>query len=65
MMLMVWRGYIMMTKSTTIKSYDIRAVLIGGRVAHDFEVVIQKVGTLYVSLICNRVNLVGLFMPHF
>lgn len=46
------------------KRPNIKALLVGARVAHNLEVVVLSVGTLRVSFISIRVRLVSSFMQH-
>lgn len=52
----------MSPKGETIKGIYIRVVSVGDVVAHGLEVVVLRVGTLYIITIKIRVSLVRKFM---
>lgn len=54
-----------MPKRVMIRDHITGVVSVGARVAYSLEIVVLRVGTLYVSLIITKVYLVGLFMEHF
>lgn len=55
----------MRLKRATIKGCNIKVSSVGAIVAHNFEALVLRVGTLRVSSISIRSSLVDLFRSHF